>query len=302
MERLRVEEFRLERDLDAVLDMVGRARERGDVGVSLHPGGLQWWLRRLGQPGFAVAVLFAGDAVAGVGLRDDDEVMVEAVDTQSAGRAHLLEWAEARVRRDVRGDAAVPVDGDDAELLRLVDSRGYTPTESYWYELVFDLAGKIEPAELPDGFGMVSLAADLTERYVALHRAAWSRPDRASTYDRRLHDVVTGMPDFRYDMVPIVAAPDGTLAAYCISWWDERSRSVEIEPLGTHPDFRRSGLARAIVREVLRRSRARGAEHVVVWGTNSLPDAKALYESAGMTTRRTLRDYRLPKEGGVRPS
>jgi ribosomal protein S18 acetylase RimI-like enzyme len=101
------------------------------------------------------------------------------------------------------------------------------------------------------------------------------------------------MPDFRYDLVPIVAAPDGALAAYCISWWDPRSASVEIEPLGTHPDFRRKGLARAIVREVLRRSSALRATYVLVWGVSTNPAAKALYVSAGLRSRRVLRDYRL---------
>jgi ribosomal protein S18 acetylase RimI-like enzyme len=126
-----------------------------------------------------------------------------------------------------------------------------------------------------------------------LHRAAWSRPNAVSTYDRRQHDTVTAMPDFRDDLVPIVAAPDGALAAYCMSWWDPRSASVEIEPLGTHPDFRRRGLARAIVHEVLRRAWALRAASVLVWGTSGNPEAKALYESAGLRSRRVLRDYRL---------
>jgi mycothiol synthase len=92
--------------------------------------------------------------------------------------------------------------------------------------------------------------------------------------------------------VPIVRAADGTLAAYCMSWWDPRSASVEIEPLGTHPDHRRSGLARAIVHEVARRAWQLGARYVLVWGTTSNPEAKALYLSAGMRVRRVLRDFR----------
>jgi GNAT superfamily N-acetyltransferase len=126
-----------------------------------------------------------------------------------------------------------------------------------------------------------------------MHRAAWSRPNVPSTYDRRLHDAVTAMPDFRYDLVPIVRAADGTLAAYCMSWWDPRSASVEIEPLGTHPDFRRMGLARAIVHEVARRAWKLRAKYVLVWGASGNPEAKALYLSAGMRSRRVLRDYRF---------
>ena len=101
------------------------------------------------------------------------------------------------------------------------------------------------------------------------------------------------MPDFRYDLVPIIASTDGALAAYCMSWWAPRSATVEIEPLGTHPNFRREGLATAIVHEVVRRSWALGAKYVLVWATSLNPEAKALYLSAGLRTRRLVRDHRL---------
>jgi ribosomal protein S18 acetylase RimI-like enzyme len=78
-----------------------------------------------------------------------------------------------------------------------------------------------------------------------------------------------------------------------MSWWDARSAAVEIEPLGTHPQFRRMGLARAVVHEVLRRSWALSAKYVLVWGTSGNPEAKGLYVSAGLRIRRVLRDHRL---------
>jgi GNAT superfamily N-acetyltransferase len=186
----------------------------------------------------------------------------------------------------------------DDDLAALLASRGYATSDRDGYELVAD-ASLPAVAVLPDGFRMISLTPALNERYVALHRAAWSRPGRPSTYDREQHERVTAMPDFRYELVPIVAAADGSLAAYCMSWFDPRSRSVEIEPLGTHPDFRRRGLARAIVHEVRRRAAALGASSVLVWGSSELPDAKALYESAGHRSRRMLRDYRLRIEGAA---
>jgi len=187
----------------------------------------------------------------------------------------------------------VTVAKEDDDLRQLVSERDYEATERYGYELVSDLVAAPPSPELPPGFEMISLTPELAEAYVALHRAAWSRPNTPSTYDRAQHDAVVAMPDFRYELVPIVRAADGTLAAYCMSWWDERSASVEIEPLGTHPDYRRLGLARAIVREVARRASALRARCVLVWGVTANPEAKALYLSAGMRSRRTLRSYRF---------
>lgn len=282
-----------QRDLAALLALVGRSRARGDTAAIFHPGGLQWWLRRVGRARFDVAVLSEGDALVGLALRDESDVIVQTDLAHAGDRPELLAWVEARVRGAEEPEIFVSVaDGDDG-LRRAVLSRGSAPSERYGYELVYDLASDRSAPELPLGFEMMSLTPSLADRYVALHRAAWSRRNAASTYDRAQHDIVTAMPDFRYDLVPVVAASDGALAAYCISWWDPRSASVEIEPLGTHPDFRRKGLARAIVREVLRRGSALGARYVLVWGTSANPETKALYVSAGLRPRRVLRNYRL---------
>lgn len=282
-----------ERDLTAVLSLVGGSLASGDAGAILHPGGLQWWLRRIGTPGFDVAVLTDDNDLVGLVLRDDDEVIVQTDAAHARDRGDLLAWAETRLRESGGPEMFVSVGQDDEGLRATVLSRGYEPTERYGYDLVADLADEPEQPEIPPGCEMISLVPEMADAYVALHRAAWSRPNVPSSYDRRLHDAVTAMPDFRYDLVPIVRASDGVLAAYCISWWDPRSASVEIEPLGTHPDYRRLGLARAIVREVARRAWKLRANYVLVWGSTANPEAKALYLSAGMRSRRTLRDYRF---------
>jgi ribosomal protein S18 acetylase RimI-like enzyme len=297
MSRLRVRPLDNARDLTALMELVGRSRASGDPGAIFHPGGLQWWLRRIGKPGFEVAVLGDGDELVGMALRDQDDVIVQT-DTAHAGhRADLLAWAEASARDSAEPELFVSVAEEDDGLRELVARRGYEPSERYGYELVSDLAAEPASPELPGGFEMISLTPALADAHVALHRAAWSRPNTPSSYDRRQHDAVVAMPDFRYELVPIVRAADGTLAAYCMSWWDERWASVEIEPLGTHPDYRRLGLARAIVREVMRRAWELRARYVLVWGGTTNPEAKALYLSAGMRRRRTLLDYRFDVTG-----
>jgi GNAT superfamily N-acetyltransferase len=280
-----------ERDLTALLALVGRSRAGADTGAIFHPGGLQWWLRRLGKTGFEVAVLIDDDLVGFV-LRDGSDVMVQTDIAHARERERLLAWAEARIREKGEPEMFVSVFEDDDGLRATVLARGYEPTPRYGDELVLDLTTEPERPEVAPGYEIISLTPELAESYVALHRAAWSRPNAPSSYDRGLHDTVTAMPDFRYELVPVIRAPDGVLAAYCISWWDPRSSSVEIEPLGTHPDHRRRGLARAIVREVARRAWQLRAKYVLVWGVSANPEAKALYLSAGMRSRGVLRDYR----------
>jgi ribosomal protein S18 acetylase RimI-like enzyme len=203
----------------------------------------------------------------------------------------LLDRAEERVR--ARGEARIEVsvfDGDAAQL-EAIGARGYAPSGTHGDELVNDRLDPGVQPRLPEGFTMRWLEPELDDTYVELHRAAWS--DRApSSYTRELHDIVTAMPDFDQRLVPIAVAPDGTPAAYCISWLDPRTRTVEIEPLGTHPAYRKLGLGRAIVDEVIRRAVERDAISVLVWGSHSNAVAKHLYESAGLRSRRVLREYR----------
>ena len=283
--------FDRQRDLPELLAMVGGARATSDAHAFLHTGGLQWLLRRLGRETFAVLRWTHGDAVAGFGVDDGGYVMIQSAGPSLDRHLALLDQAEARVKR--RGQAVIEVsawDGD-RELLAALTSRGYALSGTYGHELVCELADRPSAPRLPKGFSMRWLEGDLDDPYVELHRAAWST--RApSDYDRRLHASVTSMPDFDRKLVPIIAAPDGALAAYCIAWFDPRTETVEIEPLGTHPEYRRLGLGRAIVQEVLRRGAARGARSVMVWGAHKNDAAIQLYESAGLRSRRVLREYK----------
>jgi mycothiol synthase len=292
MSDLRERGFRMTRDLPVLLAMVSRARATSDPHAFIHPGGLQWLLRRLGRRDtFAVLRWMDGDAVAGFGVDDGGYVMIQAATPALDRHLALLDLAEARAR--LRGQAATLVSAwdDDRQLLAALAARGYEPSGTYGHELVRELVDEPSAPRLPTGFSIRWLEPELDDAYVELHRAAWST--RApSDYDRQMHASVTSMPDFERELVPIAAAPDGTLAAYCIAWFDSRTQTVEIEPLGTHPEYRRLGLGRAIVQEVLRRSAARGAKSVMVWGAHENDAAIHLYESAGLRSRRVLREYK----------
>lgn len=283
--------FDRERDLSALLALVSRARASSDPHAFLHPGGLQWLLRRLGREGFAVHRWMDGQELAGFGVVDSGYVMIQAATSSLDQHLALLGRAEAQLRQ--LGQAAIEVSlwDDDRDLLSALRQRGYEPSGSHGQELRQAQVEALRRPTLPDGYSMRWLEPTLDDAYVGLHRAAWSTW-APSTYDREMHASVTAMPDFERELVPIIAAPDGTLAAYCIPWFDPRTQTVEIEPLGTHPEFRRIGLARAIVQEVVFRSAERGARSVIVWSVSTNPVAQHLYESAGFVGRRTLRAYR----------
>ena len=100
---------------------------------------------------------------------------------------------------------------------------------------------------------------------------------------------------YRGDLHLLVEAPDGTMAASTIMWFDEAHRTAEFEPVGTHPDYRRLGLGRAMLLHGLHRVRAAGANHATVacLGAPGHPRALGLYQSLGF--REVSRDAPLIK-------
>lgn len=274
--------FEASSDLRGVVDLLGFTRANG--GMS-HPGGTQWWLREIGREGFDSFVVEGDGKLDGFVLIDDDFVLAEhrSFGDDALG---LLDWTADYMRSTGRTSMTTHApEGTDLE--RELESRGFDRT-GIEYELMADATNPDAHVALPDGFRFGSLLEMRDDDYIEMHRAAWS-DKRPSPYRRELHDRVINSPQFRPDLVTIVFAPDGRGASYCICWLDEQSRTVEIEPLGTIPEFRRHGLARALVWEVWRRAAANGASEVLVWNDpDNNPRPYALYTSAGMRPRRTL--------------
>jgi ribosomal protein S18 acetylase RimI-like enzyme len=254
---------------------------------------MEWWLRRLAQDDFDVHLWYVGADVAAFVVDDAGFVIVRTGQPQLITSVELLDWAEARLRERGRGTIEISVGAADRAANDDLAARGYMPAGTGGTELVRSLDAAPPKPVLPPGYTMTTLETVDDDAYVTLHRAAWST-HAPSSYRRELHDVVTAMPDFRRDMVPIVVAPDGTLAASCIGWIDVPSRSAEIEPLGTHPEHRRLGLATAIVHEVARRARERGARSIMVWGSHNNQPAIDTYTSAGHRPRRTVHELLKP--------
>ena len=89
-------------------------------------------------------------------------------------------------------------------------------------------------------------------------------------------------PSFCPDIDLVAVAPDGTFASYVGVPFDDVNRRGIFEPVCTHPDHRRHGLAQALMQEGLLRLRARGAADVIV-ETGDMEAANALYASLGFT-------------------
>jgi ribosomal protein S18 acetylase RimI-like enzyme len=153
-------------------------------------------------------------------------------------------------------------------------------------------------------------AANDDDDLVGIHVASWQpsslpfapqpatplRDDAASSFSAAtLSDLQSAWPyDRRLHLV--AEAPDGSLAASCIVWFDATSRVGAIEPLGVHPEHRRRGLAGALCHYAIAQVRARQGREVVIHprGDPGYPAALGAYQRVGFAIRERTRVFAPP--------
>jgi GNAT superfamily N-acetyltransferase len=146
---------------------------------------------------------------------------------------------------------------------------------------------EIDDPPVPRGYRLTTMAeyVDTAPRSAA-HRSAFAPGSRFSD---QVYAVVRATWPYRSDLDGVCVAPDVSVAAYTLAWLDEQNEIGELEPVGTHADHRRFGLARATSLFALRRLCDEGAKTALVaCRGDGHPAASALYESIGFRERRRL--------------
>jgi ribosomal protein S18 acetylase RimI-like enzyme len=151
--------------------------------------------------------------------------------------------------------------------------------EGDWTQLNERDLAHIEEPLLKDGFRFVSADEAGPEAATQAHMDAWGR----STYSLEAYKGVSQTAGYRADLHILVEAPEKTMAASVITWFDETNQTAEFEPVGTHSEYRRQGLARAMLLHGMHLARAAGANHmtVVCDGAPALNGPRDLYYGLG---------------------
>ncbi|KOX13324.1 GCN5 family acetyltransferase [Nocardiopsis sp. NRRL B-16309] len=206
----------------------------------------------------------------------------------------VIDWYDATAPGLER--TALPGASDGFALERWA-SHGYVPDPSgqgdtgSWTQLnQRDLTG-LEPPALPDGYRFRTADEAGEEAAVRAHLNAWG----PRAYSVEAYRDVRETRGYHDDLHVLVEAPDGTMASSAIMWLDEANRTVEFEPVGTHPGHRRLGLGRSVLLHGMRLAREAGAVHATVacLGAPGHPSARELYYGVGF--RKLSQDVPLLK-------
>ena len=191
--------------------------------------------------------------------------------------AEMITYIEERLA-DRAGDTAYVklYVTDDSELGQIARDRGYRKIEGTQTYMEYVNEKPVAPV-LPDGFvvGSVEDVDDVEKRRMV---RAFSFGAYCGPSDWPPASVFTEMqqaPDYRRDLDLFIVAPNGDYASFCTIWLDDKNGYANFEPVGTHADYQRRGLARALLREGFRRMAAYGATK------SYMPSGNEFYRKVG---------------------
>jgi len=179
----------------------------------------------------------------------------------------MIAFGEETYVHPERNRVHIWVYDDDQDLIDVVRARGFERKDepvSHYLEYTF---GELPELDLPEGFRLFSMAEENDiERRREIFGRSFDHEDPKEWPSAFAYRELQRAPDYRKEQDLVVAAPDGTYVACCIVWYDAVNQIGHLEPLGTHPDYRKMGLATQIQYEGMRRLKALGATRMPMTG------------------------------------
>ena len=234
----------------------------GELALGFHQHlGRRFWHDSDGEMK-AAAMLLPGSGLELIVDTDSSQLIIEALD-----------WGQ----QAASGSLVVPIRGRNPALAQALWRRGYSFDPSY--EIVVLTRDIAEVPKSESEFRVQSLGQRHLPRKLSTHRLVWE-PWAAAEVSREQYVALQNF--FGYDPdLDILVEVDGLVAAYANFWLDDSCGWASLSLLGTLAEYRRRGMARALVLEGLRRLAARKARRVSIQILRTNQPAMKLYTSLG---------------------
>lgn len=194
--------------------------------------------------------------------------------------AEMIAWGEQQLRQ--AGCTAIHTNcrTDNQARVMLLTQQGFTVEPVGNLHLQRLLTEPIPTPQLPPGFTIRHLAGEQeVEQMVELHRAAFGTEIMTVAYRLAMMRV----PEYNPTWDLIAVAPDGQWVAFCLANYSqaENQQTTQptgwLDPIGTQPEFRRRGLAKALMLTGLVLLKERG---VLVADTSTSTNNEAMQRTA----------------------
>jgi GNAT superfamily N-acetyltransferase len=176
----------------------------------------------------------------------------------------------------------VALDGNPNREAALHDC-GFERDRIYGILRIRDVRAPIPDYSLPDGYTIRAVIPQTDFPKIAENiRIVFSHGD---WFTAEILEGLSQSSFYNPELDLVVVAPDRSIASFCTFRMDPPSRITELEPMGTHPDHRRLGLAKALLSEGFKRLKRYDPSLLYIGGAPDTPEANRLYEATGFTER-----------------
>lgn len=173
--------------------------------------------------------------------------------------------------------------GTDEILNEQLSNQGFRNLGLYAYNRTRPLTQPDPEYTLPNGFKIRHVEGIVD--YPNVLEVLGSVFPHCKKMTEKRFKLFTSASFYQKDLDLVVVAPDETFAAFCTVRLDPESRIGEFEPVGTHPNYRKLGLGKALLCEGLQRLRKYDPTMVCISGAATTEAANRLYDSIGFTEK-----------------
>lgn len=270
-----------------------RAMQHGAPTYFIHPGDLSWWLYYPPLAANQANRVYVwddpdqpGECLGFVFVDNNEFTAFLHPDLTEDQRAAMRVWAEEACLGRARETGSKRifsgfVSERDSTGIRFYDQRGFKYDPGSDYCCFLHHLDNLPPPVLPEDFEISRMGRDeliparAAAQYGAFQSSAeWEK--YLQRYTRFAHS-----PVYTPELDRIVLSPDGRVSAFCINWLDEEIGIGLFEPVGAHPDFKRQGLSKALLRHALLQLKAAGMQQAIVLTNYDNEPAINLYHSVG---------------------
>jgi len=195
----------------------------------------------------------------------DGEVFIQRVTDSDIVLDEIFAYIGENLAHPNTGSIQLPFYEYDEVLSKKAKEWGYIRDEkSCWHNSEFDLQHIPQP-DLKPGFTIHSMDenGDLC-KYCKGSALGFNHPDPADWSTPAEYREVHKAPDYKPELNLFVESPDGEYVSCGCFWYDDVNSIGFLEPLSTHPEYRRMGFGRELVYEGLRRVKKLGGTKAYV--------------------------------------
>jgi len=164
----------------------------------------------------------------------------------------------------------------DENRIKLVSDLGFINKGPLAVDFRYDTEFYLNDLEIGEKYHFETFSDNYNyKNHIETQRLAFGRTkDQLS---REWFETKCMAPGYSSDWDFIVVDNKGEHLAFCLAWLDPENMIAELDPVGTHPDHRRKGLAKAVINNCFVKLRNNGINKAQVLGFTDL--TKGLYRS-----------------------